>query len=494
MRSARASGWRRQAAIASALPARIPACGPAEQLVAGEADEVAAVAQRLARERLAGQLGGLEQRARADVEDERERGVVRDPRQLAHLDVAREAEHAVVGRVHAQDRARLGAERARVVGGARAIGRADLAQPRARALHDLGDAEAVADLDELAARDHDLAPARERCEREHERGRAVVDADRRLRAGQLAHERRDVILPRAAPARGEVELEVRIAGRDGLHALERGLRERRAAEVRVQDDARGVEHRAQRRLERRAHAPAELGCERRGGRVLAARAPLGERRARLAHAQRVGRIARRLAHEQVDGWQRAGHAPYRTAVARGGGRGANPRYTALRAGAATFDRVQGARPRQRHAGARILSVDDATRAAGDAAVWPSEPRARAPSARADRPRRRRRAARDPVRPSRAAARLRRAGRARRRRPARRRVARGGRARDHGGGRRPAAARGHRDRGRPLRDALAVRARRARRRGAHRERRARRRPRARRPALLARLLALDRPAC
>ena len=62
MRSARASGCRRQAAIASALPARMPGLRAAEQLVAGEADEIAAVAQRLARERLAGQLGRLEQR------------------------------------------------------------------------------------------------------------------------------------------------------------------------------------------------------------------------------------------------------------------------------------------------------------------------------------------------------------------------------------------------------------------------------------------------
>ena len=362
MRRARASGWRRQAAMASALPARIPACGPPRSLSPEKHDEVAAVAQGLARERLAGQLGGLEQRARADVEDEREPRFARDPHQLGQLDVAGEAEHPVIGRVHAQDRARLGAERARVVGRAGAIGRADLAQARARALHDLGDAEAVADLDELTARDDDLAPAPERCKREHECRCAVVDADRRFRAGQLAHECRDVILPPAAPARGEVELQVRVARRDGLHALERGVRERRAAEVRVQDDAGGVEHRTERWFERCPHAPAQLGRERRRGGVLAAGSPFGERRARLAHAQRVRRIARGFAHEQVDGWQRAGHAPYRTAVAAGEvvaqTRGTLPFWE----GAATFDRVQGARPRQRHAGAWTLSVDDAARA------------------------------------------------------------------------------------------------------------------------------------
>ena len=313
---------------------------------------------------------------------------MRDPGELAHVDLAREAEHAVVGRVHAQDRSRLRSERPRVVGRARAVGRADLAQPGARALHDLGDAEAVADLHELAARDHDLAPACERGEREHQRGRAVVDADGRLCARQLADERRDVVLPRAAPAGGEIELQIRIAGGHGLHALERGVRQRRPPEVRVEDDARGVEHRSQRRLERRAHAAAELGCERCGGRVLALRAPFGQRRARLAHAERVRRIACRLAHEQVDRWQRTRHVPYRRAVAHGGGGGSNPRYTASgrapRPSTACRGRARGSNTRERG----LLSVDDAHESTGDAAVWPAEPRARAPSSRPHDARRR----------------------------------------------------------------------------------------------------------
>ena len=54
------------------VPARIPACGPAEQLVAREADEIAAVAQRIASQRLAGQLRRPRQGARADVVDQRE--------------------------------------------------------------------------------------------------------------------------------------------------------------------------------------------------------------------------------------------------------------------------------------------------------------------------------------------------------------------------------------------------------------------------------------
>ena len=108
---------------------------------------------------------------------------------------------------------RLGPDRALVVGGARAVRRADLDEPRARAGEHVGDPEAVADLDQLAARDEHLAALGERGEREQHRGGVVVDDERRLRAGEPAQERGDVVLPRAARARVEVVLEVRVAAR-----------------------------------------------------------------------------------------------------------------------------------------------------------------------------------------------------------------------------------------------------------------------------------------
>ena len=106
-----------------------------------------------------------------------------------------------------------GADGALVVGGARAVRRADLDEPRARAREHVGDAEAVADLDQLAARDDHLASLGERGEREQDRGGVVVDDERRLGAGQPAQDRGDVILPRAARAVAQVELEVRVAAR-----------------------------------------------------------------------------------------------------------------------------------------------------------------------------------------------------------------------------------------------------------------------------------------
>jgi len=62
----------------------------------------------------------------------------------------------------------------------------DFHERRAAALEDVGQPEASADLDELAARDHDFATLRERIENEENRGRAVIDRQRVLRAREFA--------------------------------------------------------------------------------------------------------------------------------------------------------------------------------------------------------------------------------------------------------------------------------------------------------------------
>ena len=81
-------------------------------------------------------------------------------------------------------------DRALVVGSARAVRRPDLDEAGAGAREHVGDAEAVADLDELAARDDDLASLGERGEGEQHGGRVVVHDERRLGAGQLAQMQR----------------------------------------------------------------------------------------------------------------------------------------------------------------------------------------------------------------------------------------------------------------------------------------------------------------
>ena len=135
-----------------------PRLRPAEQLVAGEADEVGAGGQALARRRLALEV---DEHAGAEVVHERQAVPPGDRGQLGHRRLLGEADDAEVRLVHAQQHGRLGADRALVVGGTRAVRRADLAQPRAGAGEHVGDAEAVADLDQLAARDEHLAALRQ---------------------------------------------------------------------------------------------------------------------------------------------------------------------------------------------------------------------------------------------------------------------------------------------------------------------------------------------
>ena len=209
-----------------------PGLGAAEELVAGEADEIGAGGEALLRGRL---VLEVHEDARAEVVDQRQPMALRDRREVGDRRLLGEADDAEVRLVHAQEHGRLGADRPLVVGGARPVRRAHLAQQRAGAREHVRDPEAVADLDQLAARDEHLAPLGQRRKREHDRGRVVVHDERALGTGQTPQDRRDVILSRAPPTGGKVVLEVRVAPPDLERPRERGLRERGAPEVRVDD-------------------------------------------------------------------------------------------------------------------------------------------------------------------------------------------------------------------------------------------------------------------
>ena len=148
--------------------------------------------------------------------------------------------------MHAQQERRLGPDRAVVVGRARPVRRPHLDQARAGAGEHVRNPEAVADLDQLPARDDDLAALGERGEGEQHRGGVVVDDDRRLGAREPPQQRREVILARPARPAREVVLEVGVAADLG-DPVEGGRRQRRAPEVRVDQDPGGVEHAAERR-------------------------------------------------------------------------------------------------------------------------------------------------------------------------------------------------------------------------------------------------------
>ena len=225
-----------------------PGLGPAEQLVAGEADEVGAGGKALLGR---GLVLEMNKHTGAEVVDEREVVPARDGCELGHGRLLREADHAEVRLVHAQQHGRLRADRTLVVGGARPVRRADLAQARARACEHVRYPEAVADLDQLAAGDEYLAALRERGQGEHHGRRVVVDDECSLGARQPAQDCRDVVLPRPARSGREVVLEVRVAAPDLKRAFERSLGQRRAAQVRVDDHAGRVERTPQARRPRR---------------------------------------------------------------------------------------------------------------------------------------------------------------------------------------------------------------------------------------------------
>ena len=286
-RRARWSGCRRSRSTRSARPATIPACGPPSSLSPEKQTRSAPAASAAAGRRLA---LDVDERAGAEVVEERQLVPASDGRELLEPRLLGEADDAEVRLVDAQEQRRLRPDRALVVGRPRPVRRPDLDQPRARAGEHVRDPEAVADLDQLAARDDDLAALRERGEREQHRGGVVVDDDRRLGAGEPAQQRRQVILARAARAGGEVVLEVRVAARRRATRSSAACGERRAAEVRVHEHAGRVEDAAERRPPRRGELSAE---PRRAGRPARRRRGSPRARARARRARRRPRAGRR---------------------------------------------------------------------------------------------------------------------------------------------------------------------------------------------------------
>ena len=140
--------------------------------------------------------GRVDEGAGTEVVDERDRPSPSEGRELVGVRVLDEARLAEVRAVDPQDeRAATLRERRIEVRRAGAVRRPDLDEPGAGAPHDLGDAHATPDLDELAARDDDAAATREP-DRERQGGRVVVRDEGILRA----RERDEMLLRRAVAA------------------------------------------------------------------------------------------------------------------------------------------------------------------------------------------------------------------------------------------------------------------------------------------------------
>ena len=112
--------------------------------------------------------------------DEPDVVLAREGGELASLRTRDETRDLEVARVHAEDRAGPLADRGRVIARVCAVRRAHLDELRSRSPEHIGNAEAAADLDQLAARHDDLLARRECGESEEDRRGVVVHHDRVL--------------------------------------------------------------------------------------------------------------------------------------------------------------------------------------------------------------------------------------------------------------------------------------------------------------------------
>jgi hypothetical protein len=148
--------------------------------------------------------------------------------------------------VHLEQHRRARGGVPRVVVDARAVRRADLAQPAAAGLDDLGHPEAAADLDELGAAHQHVAPRGERVEREQQRAGAVVHHERRIGAGEQLQPPPERGVAVAAALRGRVPFEVGVTRQRAQVESREQVAERGAAEVRVDQHSGTVDHAARR--------------------------------------------------------------------------------------------------------------------------------------------------------------------------------------------------------------------------------------------------------
>ncbi len=180
--------------------------------------------------------------ARAEIFVHRELRAAAECDQLFERGPLGKSRDAEIRRVHAQKQAGAFVDGAFVIADAGAVGGAHLAKNSAAFRHDVRDAEAVADFDEFAARDHHFVALGEGVQHQKDGGGVVVDHDRGFGAGDLREEVRRVRVALAALASLDIVFEVGIArGRFGDFGNCLGG-ERGAAQIGVQNDSGRVDY------------------------------------------------------------------------------------------------------------------------------------------------------------------------------------------------------------------------------------------------------------
>ena len=212
-RRARNSGLRRRRVDQVGASRQDAGLRAAQQLVAAEGDQARAGGEALRDQRLLDAEGPqIGHAAAAQVLVNRQIALASQRSQLRQGGPRGESPmRKLLGWTRSSRRVRS-VMRVAIILDAGAVGGADLAQNGARAGHDVGDAEAVADLDQLAARDHHLRARRQFVQRQEDRGGVVVDGDGGG-AQQPFEQGGGVHVALAAAPRGQVVFQVGITRR-----------------------------------------------------------------------------------------------------------------------------------------------------------------------------------------------------------------------------------------------------------------------------------------
>ncbi len=161
---------------------------PAQQLVAGEADQVHAGGDHLLRHRLVRQAvgGQVDQRAGAQVGGHRQAAFARQFGQFRLRHAAGEALNRVIAGVDLEQEAGFRRDRVAIVLQVSAVGGAHFHQPAAGLAHHVRHAEGAAYLHHLAAGQNDLAAGGHGGQHDEHRRRVIVDHAGGFGAGEFA--------------------------------------------------------------------------------------------------------------------------------------------------------------------------------------------------------------------------------------------------------------------------------------------------------------------
>src|SRR5208283_921530 len=228
------------------LPGDNAGLRPAQQFVRAEEHQRKARRYTFAhggfRDAAGGETG---EASRAQVLDDGQAGARAERDQVRYFGLFREAGHGKIRGMHAEEQARFIVDGVFIVGQARAVRRAHLAQDRAALLHDFRDAKAIADFDQFAARDDDFAASRQGRERQQHGRRAIVHHNGRFRAGQALDQARRVYVAFSACPGLQIVFQIGVLRGRAAKLLYHLGGKRGAAEIGVQNYARSVDHRLQ---------------------------------------------------------------------------------------------------------------------------------------------------------------------------------------------------------------------------------------------------------